>query len=109
MSIESVGFNQSSMIRDMEAMRLAASNKNNLTNQGSKVSFKDTLANAYEGVKAKQSTSDSLTKRFVLGDPNVSMSQVVGASQESSVAFETAVQVRNKLLDGFKEIVDLQL
>lgn len=97
------------MIRDMEAMRLAASNKSQIASQGSKVSFKDTLANAYEGVKAKQSVSDSMTKRFVLGDPSVSMSQVVGASQESSVAFETAVQVRNKVLDGFKEIIDLQL
>jgi flagellar hook-basal body complex protein FliE len=42
-----------------------------------------------------------------MGDRSVSLAEVMIASQKSSVAFEATVQVRNKLVESYKEIMNM--
>lgn len=46
---------------------------------------------------------------YVAGDANVSMSQVLVASQKSKLAFEGLVTVRNKILEAYKEIMNMSV
>ena len=74
--------------------------------------FGDILAlakNATSNVSELQSTTDSLKMAYVSGDPNVSMSQVVLASQKSKLAFEGLLAVRNKILEAYKEIMNMPI
>jgi flagellar hook-basal body complex protein FliE len=44
-----------------------------------------------------------------MGDPNVSLAEVMIAKQKAGIAFEATIQVRNKLLGAYKEIMAMQV
>ena len=45
--------------------------------------------------------------RFDPGDQDVSLSDVMIARNKSSVAFEATIQVRNKLVEAYKEVMTM--
>ena len=83
------------------------SNSVQRVNGDSVTSFKDTLSEAIEIVNNDMKTSRSLKTAFDLGDPNVTLEQVTIASQQASIGFEAMVQVRNKLIEAYKEIMSM--
>jgi flagellar hook-basal body complex protein FliE len=54
-----------------------------------------------------QTQSEAVKNAYIAGDSSVSMSQVVVASQKSKLAFEGLVTVRNKILEAYKEIMNM--
>jgi flagellar hook-basal body complex protein FliE len=42
-----------------------------------------------------------------MGDPNVSLADVMIARQKSSIAFEATVQVRNRLIKAYEEVMKM--
>jgi len=56
-----------------------------------------------------QQTAQTNTQRFQLGDPNISLNQVMVDKQKAALAFEMGVQVRNKLVSAYKEIMNMQV
>ena len=71
--------------------------------------FADLIRKSLEEVNATQQTSADLTSRFVAGDESVSLSDAVIASQKASLEFEAVVQVRNRLLSAYQEIMNMPL
>lgn len=71
-----------------------------------KPSFLDTMRSAVDSVNAQQSLSRELQTAYVRGE-DVSLTDVAIAMQRSSVAFEATVQVRNKILESYKEIMGM--
>ena len=67
-------------------------------------SFGQMLQNAIGEVNHAQMHAGDLSKRFAAGEP-IDVHQVMIASQEASVALNLAVQVRNKLVDGYQELM----
>ena len=63
--------------------------------------------NALTNVNEVQVQADKLKESYIAGDTSVSMSQVIIASQKSKLAFEGLVTVRNKILDAYKEIMNM--
>ncbi len=63
--------------------------------------------NAVSSVNQVQVQSESLKNAYISGDTTVSMSQVIVASQKSKLAFEGLMAVRNKILDAYKEIMNM--
>ena len=74
-----------------------------------KVNFADALKGALDSVAATQNASADLGKRFTMGDDSVSLSDKMVASQKSSIAFQATVQVRNKLVSAYHEIMNMQV
>jgi flagellar hook-basal body complex protein FliE len=70
-------------------------------------SFSDLLQNSIEKVNELQKTSGDVSKAFEVGDPNVSLAEVMIAKQKSSVAFDAVLQVRNKLMEAYKEVMSM--
>lgn len=110
MSIGMVSGN-SHMIQSMEQMKLAAQNRPSAAQKSDQVgaSFTDTLAAAIKNVNQVQKTSSSTSREFILGNPDVSIADVIQASNRSSIAFEATKVTRNKLLEGFKEVLNTPL
>ena len=54
-----------------------------------------------------QLQSQSLAERFALGDKSVSLSDTMIAMQKSSIALQHTVQVRNKLVAAYQEIMNM--
>lgn len=69
-------------------------------------SFVDTMRSAIDSVNQQQGLSRDLQASYVRGE-DVSLTDVAIAMQKSSVAFEATVQVRNKILDAYKEIMSM--
>jgi flagellar hook-basal body complex protein FliE len=63
--------------------------------------------NALTSVNQSQVDSEKVKNAYIAGDSNVSMSQVIVASQKSKLAFEGLVTVRNKILEAYKEIMNM--
>jgi flagellar hook-basal body complex protein FliE len=65
--------------------------------------------NSIQGVSQSQMQTDALKDSYLSGDNNVSISQVMISSIKSKVAFEGLIAVRNKLIDSYKEIMNMQI
>lgn len=66
--------------------------------------FADTLRSALDGVNATQSRASELTESYERGE-TTDIAKVMLARQESGVAFEATLQVRNKLLSAYQDIM----
>jgi flagellar hook-basal body complex protein FliE len=66
--------------------------------------FADTLKNALDGVSATQSKASDLSTQYERGEVT-DIAKVMLARQEAGVAFEATLQVRNKLLSAYQEIM----
>jgi flagellar hook-basal body complex protein FliE len=58
-------------------------------------------------VNANQKASGDLQKRFEQGDPSVDLPEVMIAMQKSSVSFQAMTQVRNKLVEAYKDVMNM--
>ena len=67
-------------------------------------SFGHFLQNAIGEVNQAQLHAGDLSTRFAAGEP-IDVHQVMIAAQEASVALNLAIQVRNKLVDGYQELM----
>jgi flagellar hook-basal body complex protein FliE len=78
-----------------------------LSQQGgtNEVDFSKLVKSAVDQVNETQQTSSNLKTAFEMGDPNVSLAEAMIASQKASVAFEATLQVRNKFVEAYKEIM----
>jgi flagellar hook-basal body complex protein FliE len=66
------------------------------------------LSDAIAGVNQAQVHAGDMTARFAAGEP-LDVHQVMIASQEASVALNLAMQVRNKLVDAYTEIMHVNV
>ena len=71
--------------------------------------FQQLLSSAVEQVNSVQKQSSNLAEAFQLGDPNVTLSQVVVASEKASVAFEAMSEVRNRLVTAYEDIMKMPI
>jgi flagellar hook-basal body complex protein FliE len=71
-------------------------------------SFGSLLGKMVEEVNAKQSTANDAVSALQSGG-NVSLHQAVIAMEEASVSFQLMVEVRNKLLDSYQELMRMQI
>lgn len=72
--------------------------------------FQETMSavkDVFSHVNSLQIESEKVKDAYLTGDKNVSMSQVLIASQKSKLAFEGLVTVRNKILEAYKEIMNM--
>ncbi len=70
--------------------------------------FADTLKGMVHSVNSQQSQANDLQSQFSSGDKSVSLSQVMVASQKADLSFQTMLQVRNKLVSAYQDIMNIQ-
>lgn len=76
---------------------------------GTKVTFSDSLKVMLERVNEQQLKADGLGQRFALGDDKVNLSDVMIERQKASLSLQATVQVRNKLVSAYHEIMNMQV
>ena len=69
--------------------------------------FADLLKQSIDKVNDTQIEAKKLTDAFQQGDPDIQMSEVMVALQKSSVSFQAMLQVRNKLVSAYQEIMNM--
>lgn len=72
-------------------------------------SFGDALGNALKKVNSLQAETRDLQAAFERGDPKADLARVMVAAQASSVAFRATVEVRNRLVQAYQDVMNMPL
>ena len=70
-------------------------------------SFGDTLKNALEEVSSVQNEARDLVSAFVRGE-QVELHQVMAATEESGIALEMLIEIRNKFTEAYRTVINMQ-
>jgi flagellar hook-basal body complex protein FliE len=70
-------------------------------------SFGDTLTRALNEISATQDRADDYVQRFMRGEP-VELHQVMAASEEAGIAVELLVEMRNKVTEAYRSLINMQ-
>lgn len=71
--------------------------------------FAEALGKALSSVNEAQQHAQTTAQRFQLNDPEVTLEETMIAMQTANVSFQSLVQVRNRLLSAYHEIMNLQI
>ena len=75
--------------------------------KGDGPSFGDTLKRALGEVSSAQDNATDQMQRFLRGEP-VELHQVMAAAEESGIALEMLVELRNKFTSAYQTLVNMQ-
>jgi len=76
------------------------------TNEGG---FSDLLKQSINEVNNQQSEAKTLATSFEQGDKNVELSEVMISMQKANVSFQAMLEVRNKLVSAYQDIMNMQV
>lgn len=71
--------------------------------------FSSQLKDAINQVNSVQKESGQLKNAFTMGDENVDLVDVMVASQKANVSFQAMVQVRNKLITAYQDVMSMPI
>lgn len=105
--------NLSRLMAEMERMKSVASatpttstSLSGSTGTGT-VNFGEVLRGAVDSVNKLQGDAMQMAKAFEMGDGKVDITQVMITTQKANIAFQGMTQVRNKLIDAYKDIMNM--
>jgi flagellar hook-basal body complex protein FliE len=71
--------------------------------------FASLLKNSLDSVNAGQFEATRLARDFELGAPNTDLSDVMISMQKANLSFQQMVQVRNRLVSAYHDIMNMQV
>lgn len=72
-------------------------------------SFLTFLQDSLREVNHLENHKDNMTVRFAAGDPDVDIHNLMLAIEEAGIAMQLTIEVRNKLVEAYQEIMRMQL
>jgi flagellar hook-basal body complex protein FliE len=76
------------------------------TNQ---VDFAALMKGAIDKVDQTQGSAARMAEQFQLGDPKVTLEDTMVALQKANVSFQAALQIRNRVVSAYHDIMNLQI
>ncbi len=101
--------NVNQVLAQMRAMSLEAGGAPKVEESGGGADFAAMLKQTIGTVNDTQQTAGKMTQAFESGDTNVSLAEVMVASQKASVSFQAMLQVRNKLVEAYKDVMNMPM
>lgn len=71
-------------------------------------SFGGLLKDALNNVNKAQINSDKMTEKLINGE-NVELHQVMIASEKANVSLQATLEIRNKVIEAYQEIMRMQV
>ncbi|BCX81640.1 flagellar hook-basal body complex protein FliE [Methylomarinovum caldicuralii] len=71
--------------------------------------FAALLKNSIDTVNETQQQASELARAFETGETDVPLAEVMVSLQKASVSFQAMVEVRNKLVEAYKDIMNMQM
>ena len=72
-------------------------------------SFGDAMTQALKNVSAQQDEAVRLQREVQLDNPTVSIEQTMVAMQKAQIGFSAALQVRNRMVQAYSDIMNMQV
>ncbi|TMM44946.1 flagellar hook-basal body complex protein FliE [Colwellia ponticola] len=106
MSLQAMGNKPPAIDVDAIGINGTASNTVGKINESSS-NFGDMLTQALNSVNDLQKDSGDKKRAFEMGDSSVTLGEVMIASSKSGIALDATVQIRNKFVEAYKEIMSM--
>jgi flagellar hook-basal body complex protein FliE len=71
--------------------------------------FGELVKQGIDSVAGQQAEAGRLQQAFELGDPNADLASVMVASAKAQVSFRAMVEVRNRVVNAYQEIMNMPL
>ncbi|MDX8399282.1 MAG: flagellar hook-basal body complex protein FliE [Gallionellaceae bacterium] len=73
------------------------------------VDFANVLKSSIDGVAKSQNQAREMQQAFVMGDDKVTLSDTMISMQKANIEFQTTLQVRNKVVAAYNDIMNMQV
>jgi flagellar hook-basal body complex protein FliE len=73
------------------------------------VGFQQALSSALGAVSKSQNDATAMQREVQLDNPTVSIEQTMVAMQKAQIGFQATLQVRNKMVQAYSEIMSMQV
>ncbi|MEX3021588.1 flagellar hook-basal body complex protein FliE [Kluyvera sp. STS39-E] len=73
------------------------------------ISFAGQLHAALDRVSEIQTSARTQAEKFSLGEPGIALNDVMTDLQKGSVSLQMGIQVRNKLVSAYQEVMGMQV
>lgn len=99
------------LLGELKVMSAKAAGQTSSTaeTQGEGADFASVLKASLDQVNQMQLDSQAKQQAFETGDPNANLQDVMVSLQKASLSFQTMVQVRNKLVSAYQEVMNMQV
>lgn len=71
--------------------------------------FADALSGALTSVSAAQNDATRLQREVQLENPNVSLEETMVAIQKAQIGFQATLHVRNRMVQAYTDIMNMQV
>lgn len=104
----------SRLLQQMAQMAQRADGQDALKSHSMEISpgnadFGNLFTRALGTVNELQMNAGALEDKLIKGDPSVSIAESVIAGQKAAVAFEATLQVKNRLVQAYQDIMNMPL
>jgi flagellar hook-basal body complex protein FliE len=72
-------------------------------------SFRTAMADALKEVSQSHMEAQRLQREVTLDNPNVSVEETMMAMQKAQIGFQATLQVRNRLVQAYSDIMNMQV
>jgi len=72
-------------------------------------SFADAMSSALKSVSTQQNEASRLQREVQMDNPTVSLEETMVAMQKAQIGFQATLQVRNRLVSAYSEIMNMQV
>lgn len=97
------------VLAQMRAMSAQAAGQSPETPRAGAADFGSLLKQSIDQVNEIQQQASAMRESFERGDGDMDLAQVMIAAQKSSLSFEAMVQVRNKLIEAYRDIMNMPI
>ncbi len=74
-----------------------------------KAGFGSALSDALKSVSQAQNDSSSMQREVSMDNPSVSLEQTMVAIQKAQIGFQATVHVRNRMVQAYTDIMNMQV
>jgi flagellar hook-basal body complex protein FliE len=97
------------VLAQMRAMSAQAGNRAEESPRSGGADFGALLKQSIDQVNEIQQEASAMRESFERGEGDMDLAQVMIAAQKSSLSFEAMVQVRNKLIEAYKDVMNMPI
>jgi flagellar hook-basal body complex protein FliE len=81
----------------------------NPATEGPSGGFSQVFSQALRSVSQNQNTAHDLQREVSLDNPKVSLEETMVAMQRSNIGFQAALQVRNRMVQAYSDVMNMQV
>lgn len=96
-------------IRDVSARNKVFDHSVKVNETSDFKSVAESTRNMLNNINSSQIETEALKDKYLMGDKNISLAQVLVSTEKSKLAFEGLIVVRNRCLEAYKEIMNMPI